>query len=225
VHSEARARQSLLTDRSTCPTVFLVPTTSNTRERIVSVAAHLFLERSYQAVGVDEICAAADARKGSFYYYFSSKGELAKAVVDLHAETFAARLAEFSDDDPVHRLRAIPDMIGAIQTEFESQFGRAVGCPFGNLASELSTTDDALRVHVAQFFTAMEQGLALLCRQAAARGALRNGVDPDQLAHSLLAQYQGVTLLAKLNNVGVGGISAALHDFVGVYLSESSDAP
>ena len=93
------------------------------------MAAHLFLERSYQAVGVDEICAAADARKGSFYYYFSSKGELAKAVVDLHAETFAARLVEFSDDDPVHCLRAIPDMIGAIQTEFESQFGRAVGCP------------------------------------------------------------------------------------------------
>jgi TetR/AcrR family transcriptional regulator, transcriptional repressor for nem operon len=193
---------------------------SDTRERIVSAAARLFLERSYQAVGVDEICAAADARKGSFYYYFSSKGDLAKAVIDLHAVTYAVRLADFVDDDPVRRLRAIPDMIGAIQADFESQFGRAVGCPFGNLAAELSTTDDALRAHIAQCFGAMEEGLALICRQAAARGALREGVDPDQLAHHLLAQYQGVTLLAKLNGAGVGGIPAALHDFVAAYLSE-----
>jgi TetR/AcrR family transcriptional regulator, transcriptional repressor for nem operon len=199
--------------------------TSDTRERIVSAAARLFLERSYQSVGIDEICVAADARKGSFYYHFSSKGELAKAVVDRHAVTFAARLTEFADDDPVHRLRAIPDMIGAIQSEFESQFGRAVGCPFGNLAAELSTTDDTLRAHIAQFFAVMEEGLALLCRQAAERGALREGVDPDHLAHLLLAQYQGVTLLAKLNNVHVAGISAALHDFFSVYLTESPSAP
>ena len=218
------APQPLLTDRSTCPTVACVATT-DTRERIMSAAARLFLERSYQSVGIDEICAAADARKGSFYHYFSSKGELAKAVVDLHALAFSARLAEFADDDPVHRLRAIPDMIGAIQSDFESQFGRAVGCPFGNLAAELSTTDDTLRAHIAQFFAVMEEGLALLCRQAAERGALREGVDPDHLAHHLLAQYQGVTLLAKLNNVHVAGISAALHDFFSVYLTESPSAP
>ena len=218
------APQPLLTDRSTCPTVACVATT-DTRERIMSAAARLFLERSYQSVGIDEICAAADARKGSFYHYFSSKGELAKAVVDLHALAFSARLAEFADDDPVHRLRAIPDMIGTIQSDFESQFGRAVGCPFGNLAAELSTTDDALRAHIAQVFAVMEEGLALLCRQAAEQGALRDGVDPDRLAHYLLAQYQGVTLLAKLNNVPVAGISAALHDFVNVYLTESASAP
>lgn len=136
----------------------------------MSAAARLFLQRSYQAVGVDEICEAADARKGSFYYYFSSKCELAKAVVDLHAVTYASRLADFADDDPVRRLRAIPDMIGAVQVDFESQFGRAVGCPFGNLAAELSTTDDALRAHIAGCFRLMEEGLAQLCRQASAQG-------------------------------------------------------
>ncbi|BBX42912.1 TetR/AcrR family transcriptional regulator [Mycobacterium simiae] len=196
----------------------------DTRERIVSAAARLFLQRSYQAVGVDEICEAADARKGSFYYYFSSKCELAKAVVDLHAVTYASRLADFADDDPVRRLRAIPDMIGAVQVDFESQFGRAVGCPFGNLAAELSTTDDALRAHIAGCFRLMEEGLAQLCRQASAQGALREGVDPDRLAHCLLAQYEGVTLLAKLNGAGVAGIAPALRDFLAAYLSDGGHA-
>lgn len=79
-----------------------MPRTSDARERIVTSAARLFLERSYQAVGVDELCRAADVRKGSFYHYFPSKSELAKAVIDLHAEAFARRLS----DSPRRRLRS-----------------------------------------------------------------------------------------------------------------------
>jgi TetR/AcrR family transcriptional repressor of nem operon len=34
----------------------------------VGTAARLFLERSYHDVGVEELCIAADVRKGSFYH-------------------------------------------------------------------------------------------------------------------------------------------------------------
>ena len=57
-----------------------MPRTSDARDRIVSTAARLFLERSYHNVGVEELCAVADVRKGSFYHYFSSKGELGSAL-------------------------------------------------------------------------------------------------------------------------------------------------
>src|SRR5689334_5067370 len=167
-----------------------MPRTSDARERIVSTAARLFLERSYQAVGVDELCHAAGVRKGSFYHYFPSKSDLAKVVIDVHAQAFAKRLAGSPTTTPAHKLHAIPDAIGTIQSAFEAQFGRAVGCPFGNIAAELSTTDEDLRAHVAQTVGAMERRLALVCREAAAVGALREGTDPDRLAHALLAQYQ-----------------------------------
>ena len=198
-----------------------MPRTSDARERILTTAARLFLERSYQAVGVDELCQAADVRKGSFYHYFSSKSELAKAVIDLHAEVFARRLSGSSAATPAQRLRAIPDAIGEIQTALESQFGRAVGCPFGNLAAELSTTDDDLRAHLAEVLGAMERYLAAACREAAAAGVLRNGVDPDRLAHALLAQYQGIILLTKLNDSGVDALAPALHDFIDGYLVDA----
>lgn len=197
-----------------------MPRTSDARERIVATAARLFLERSYQAVGVEELCAAADVRKGSFYHYFSSKSDLAKAVIDLHAHVFASRLAGSTDDTPAQKLHAIPDAIGAIQSALEAQFGRAVGCPFGNFAAELSTTDDDLRTHLARQLAAMETEIASACREAAEVGALREGTDPDQLAHAFLAQYQGIILLAKLNNAGVAGLAPALHAFVDGYLVE-----
>ena len=183
-------------------------------------AARLFLERSYHAVGVDELCTAAGVRKGSFYHYFSSKSELAKAVIDLHAQAFAAHLVGSPDDSPSQKLHAIPDAIGAIQTALASQFGRAVGCPFGNLAAELATTDEDVRAHLARRLGAMERERAGTCREAAARGVLRAGTDPEHLAHALLAQYQGIILLAKLNNSGVDLLAPALHEFIEGHLAD-----
>jgi TetR/AcrR family transcriptional repressor of nem operon len=195
-----------------------MPRTSDARERIVSTAARLFLERSYQAVGVDELCQAADVRKGSFYHYFASKSELGKAVIDLHAQAFAMRLSGSPAAAPTQRLHAIPEAIGAIQSALEAQFGRAVGCPFGNFAAELSTTDDDLRRHIADKLAAMEHHLAAVCHEAADAGVLRDGTDPDRLAHALLAQYQGIILLAKLNDSGVSHLAPALHEFIDGYL-------
>ena len=202
-----------------------MPRTSDARERIVLSAARLFLERSYQAVGVDEICQAADVRKGSFYHYFASKSELAKAVVDRHADAFQRRLSRSTAPTPAQKLHAIPDAIGAIQSALEAQFGRAVGCPFGNFAAELSTTDEDLRQHLAGKLAAMERQLAAACHDAAAVGALREGTDPDRLAHAFLAQYQGIILLTKLNDSGVSALAPALHDFIDGYLVEESVTP
>ena len=138
-------------------------------------------------------------RKGSFYHY-SSKSDLAKAVIDLHADLFERRSPITRRHAGAEAGQAIPDAIGAIQSALEAQFGRAVGRPFGNFAAELSTTSDDLRKYLADKLAAMERYLVGGCHEAAAAGALREGTDPDRLAHALLAQYQGIILLAKLND-------------------------
>jgi hypothetical protein len=61
-----------------------------------------------------------------------------------------------------------------------------------------------------------------VCHDAAAAGALRAGTDPDRLAHALLAQYQGIILLAKLNDSGVSALAPALHDFIDGYVVDGS---
>jgi TetR/AcrR family transcriptional regulator, transcriptional repressor for nem operon len=194
--------------------------TSDARERIVRAAARLFLTRSYNAVAVDELCAAAEVRKGSFYYYFASKADLAKAVIDLHAQAFEARLDDDEQATPVQRLHAAADAIGTIQMGFETHFGRVVGCPFGNLAAELATTDDDVRGHVAAVLLELERRLALVCREAAEQGLLRGGVAPDRLAHALLAQYQGMILLAKVNASSAAELPPALHELIDANLSD-----
>jgi TetR/AcrR family transcriptional regulator, transcriptional repressor for nem operon len=194
-----------------------------TRERIVRAAARLFLTRSYWSVGVADLCTAADVRKGSFYHFFPSKVDLAKAVVDLHAEQLGRRLAAAGDADPAARLFAVAGAIGSIQQGFEERFGRIVGCPFGNLAAELSTTDDELRAHVAEVFTRWETALATACREVAAHGVLRDGVDPDRLAHMILAQVQGLILLAKVSGAPAAEITTGLRTLIEAHISEGAD--
>lgn len=201
---------------------------SDARERLVRTAARLFLTRSYQAVGVDELCAAADVRKGSFYHFFRSKSELAKAVIDHHAGALWARLDEAHAVDgaggAASGLHAVADAIGAIQGGFEARYGTLVGCPFGNLAAELATTDDALREHLAGVFRAWEGRLAALCRQAGAEGTLRPGVDPDRFARILVAQFQGMILLGKTGRFPAAEIAAALHQVIDAHLREGAAA-
>lgn len=193
--------------------------------------ARLFLARSYQAVGVDELCAVADVRKGSFYYFFRSKSDLAKAVIDRHAAELWARLDEATSSRPgidattgtaAARLHAVADAVGEIQAGLERRFGSVVGCPFGNLAAELATTDDALHEHLAAVFAEWEGRLAVLCRDAADQRALRPGVDPALFARILIAQFQGMILLAKTGRATAAEIPVALHQVIDSHLTEGA---
>jgi AcrR family transcriptional regulator len=53
-----------------------------TKDKIMSVAAKIFAKYGFQKTTVDEIARSAHKAKGSVYYYFESKEELFKAVVE-----------------------------------------------------------------------------------------------------------------------------------------------
>jgi TetR/AcrR family transcriptional repressor of nem operon len=185
-----------------------------TRDRIVRSAAKLFLTRSYNAVGIADLCTAADVRKGSFYHFFPSKSDLAKAVVDLHAAEFERQFTQAENEGA--QLHAVAGAVAEVQSRFEERFGRIVGCPFGNLAAELSTTDDELRVYVAAVFARWEQRLFDACERA----VLRPGVDPGELARMILAQVQGLILLAKVQARPAAEITAGLRMLINAHLLE-----
>ena len=195
-----------------------MPSPATPRERIVAAAAKLFLERSYTAVGIAEICAAADVRKGTLYHFFGSKADVGKAVLDSHEAQFDRQFNRAAEaQDP---LRALLGVVTAVQTGLEAYFGRILGCPMGNLAAELATVDDDLRRHLADIFTRWENRLHQGCTQAAAQGALRPGVDPAQMARAILAQIEGLILLAKVQNRPAADIVAGLEDMLTLYLAD-----
>jgi TetR/AcrR family transcriptional repressor of nem operon len=197
----------------------------STRDRIVRSAARLFLTRSYATVGIADVCAEAGVHKGSFYHFFPAKADLGRAVVDLHAGYFERQLDLESGQapGPAQELLAVAVAVAHVQAGFEKRFGRIVGCPFGNLAAELATVETGLGEHVAGVFGRWQERLAGACRRAAAGGVLRPGTDPDQLAHAILAQTQGLILLAKVRASPADQIGAGLRAMISAYLTEGHE--
>jgi TetR/AcrR family transcriptional repressor of nem operon len=193
-----------------------------TSDRIVRAAARLFMARSYETVGVSEICAAARVQKGAFYHSFPSKSDLAIAVVDHHAAVLWDLLDRFEGraPTPLGKIRATADTVGDIQGRLYAFFGRIIGCPLGNLAAEMATIDAGLGGHIGAVFEEWERRVARHARDAVTAGRLRPDVSPDVFAHQLIATMQGMIVLAKAGRTDPADIPKAMHRVIDSELEE-----
>jgi TetR/AcrR family transcriptional regulator, transcriptional repressor for nem operon len=176
--------------------------TSDTRDRLLDTALDLIYSRSYAGVGVQELCDQAKIKKGSFYHFFESKQDLVLAAIDRQWETVRGQIfdAAFTKElPPLARIERCFDRFYESLCATKAQTGKVQGCPFGNLAVELSTQDTAVRRRVDRVFEDMAAYM-----EAALRDAVRAGEIPDQdvarTAKALIAYKQGVMLLAKSKN-------------------------
>lgn len=70
---------------------------TDTRERILEVAAHLFAERGFAGTSIRDIADALGVTKAALYYHFASKDDILQAIVDLPIANVRAVLAESAD--------------------------------------------------------------------------------------------------------------------------------
>jgi AcrR family transcriptional regulator len=71
-----------------------------TRERLIETALGLFLKRGFDAVTVDDIAAAADTTKRTFFDYFPSKEDVIAAWQDDFGATLAAGVRARPTEEP-----------------------------------------------------------------------------------------------------------------------------
>jgi AcrR family transcriptional regulator len=65
------------------------------RERLLESAKILFSQKGYYATSVEDIVASAGLSKGAFYFYFKSKEELFKSLVEEMHLSIVKRLESF----------------------------------------------------------------------------------------------------------------------------------
>ena len=94
--------------------------TRTARERILNAAASLFARRGYYNANVDEIVQQSGTSKGSFYFHFPSKEQMALGLVDQLSEKLVRKLERSiaSETDP---LKRIPLAIDALLSTFSKQ--------------------------------------------------------------------------------------------------------
>jgi TetR/AcrR family transcriptional regulator, transcriptional repressor for nem operon len=174
----------------------------DTKDRLIASAIDLMHGRSYANVGVQELCDQAGVKKGSFYHFFPSKRDLTLAALDQECERLRQNLwaKAFSKDvPPMRRIERYLEMSYRSQRAYWEATGYVRGCPFGNLALELSTQDDLIRERINQIFRESTRNLESVLSEAVANGELP-AVDITQTAQAILAYMEGVILVAKSKN-------------------------
>ena len=174
---------------------------SETKRKLLETAVDLIWQSSYGSVSVDDICNKAGVNKGSFYYAFKSKSDLAVAASERHWETKRPLMDQIfsSQLPPLTRLEKYCQVIIDDQNEKYRSFGKVLGCPFCSLGGELSTQDENIRKKMEQMGTRMMKYVESLVRDLAAEGLIECK-DPKELARELYFYIIGVLMQAKIEN-------------------------
>lgn len=118
--------------------------TGTARERLLHTVVELFAERSYGAITIDDICARANVKKGSFYYYFESKSALTVDAWENVWQTFYKPALDdlFSPNiSPQHRITAYLHWLRDLQLKRKREAGMLLGSPLFSLACELGAQE------------------------------------------------------------------------------------
>ena len=174
----------------------------DTKQKLIDTALELIWQSSYGAVSVDDICRAADVKKGSFYHYFPSKSALAVAILDFMFEDGRADMdACFSPDvPPLERFERLTDKWLAEQREALAKYGRVCGCPFTSIGSEMAVQDELICAKVQEMIGRIERYFESALRDAVAEGLLPAATDIKTKASEIYAYAIGAEMMARIQN-------------------------
>ena len=169
--------------------------------RLMDAAMDLMWENSYNAMSVDAICERAVAKKGSFYYFFKSKSELAAAALEADwAKKKAEMDSIFSPTvPPLERFDRYFDFVHDRLAQLQKKCGSILGCPFVSVGSEVSTQDQSVRETIDRIMDTKLNYFISTVRDAQAQ-RLIDAPDPVAKAKALFSCYQGTMAQARIQN-------------------------
>ena len=167
----------------------------------MEAAMDLMWLNGYGAASVDAICEQAGAKKGSFYYFFKSKSELAAAALEADwTEKKAQMDSIFSPTvPPLERLERYFDFVHSRLAELHKKCGSILGCPYVSVGSEVSTQDPIVRETIDRIMDRKMKYFISAVRDAAAQGLI-DAPNPEAKARALFACYQGTVAQARIQN-------------------------
>jgi TetR/AcrR family transcriptional repressor of nem operon len=166
------------------------------KRKILDAALMVIRAKGYSATTVDDICAAAGLTKGSFFYHFKGKDDLAVAAADYWSEMTGALFDAapyHAHADPFDRVLGYIDFRKAILrgavAEFTCLVGTMVQETYDTHPSIRAACERSIREHAAKVETDIADAMRM------------RGIAAEWTAASLAlytqAVLQGAFILAK----------------------------
>jgi TetR/AcrR family transcriptional repressor of nem operon len=156
---------------------------------------------SYGSTTIDLICDRAGVRKGSFYYFFKSKADLAVAALEADWQARKPQLDELFSAlvPPLDRIRQFCEFAYRKQAALKKECGCVLGCPLYTLGSEICTQEQGLRAKVQEILGYYGKYVESAIRDAHAEHLI-HAPDAAEKARMIHAYYEGLLTQARIQN-------------------------
>ncbi|MDE1852820.1 MAG: TetR/AcrR family transcriptional regulator [Thaumarchaeota archaeon] len=193
-----------------------------TRAQILSAAFDTIYRNGFRASSVKEIVSKAGVTEGAFFHYFHTKDDLGYALADevlkeMMLDRWTRPLAAY--ENPVQgmivRFRKL--------MESTSDEDLSLGCPLNNLTQEMSPVDQAFRDKLREVLGLWVDETERYLKKAQARGYLKPGVNPRQVAEFAVMAEEGSAAMVK--NLGDRRLYWSLYESFRAYMLSISSKP
>lgn len=171
-----------------------------TRERILDAAQALILDHGFGSTTVEAVVGRAGITKGAFFHHFSSKADLARALVERYAALDQAHLEHHLErarklaSDPLQQLLVL---LGLYEEDFEALAEPFPGCLFASYIYE-NKLFDAGTIEVLRDSTLMWRRVVReLLEKVIAQYPPRIPIDVESLADLFYAVPEGSFIMTK----------------------------
>jgi AcrR family transcriptional regulator len=167
---------------------------SETRRRILEVAAEAFADRGYAGTSLSDVLKASGVTKGGFYFHFPSKEALALATLRHKQEqwTSAVMAAVLRHPRAVDQLDAMVEALCDLHEQ--DRACRAIS----RLCTELGDGHPELRPQLSTQLTTWMDMVAAVVRRGQDEGDIRPEVEPAVAAEIAVESFIGLETVAEV---------------------------
>jgi len=166
-----------------------------TRAELIQGMRDAIQEKGVARSSINDVLAATGIKKGSLYFHFADKDELALAALEQAGEEFLAFVAEsLAVGTPRERLEAFLEK--ALSHHRETGF--VGGCIFGNTTLEMADGDPRYSAVLERVFDDWVDKLAAVIGAGQEAGEIRADIPAAALGRQAVTVIEGGIMQARL---------------------------
>lgn len=171
-----------------------------TRQKILDTAEAMILNQGYAATSIDQIIEKVGLTKGSFFYHYKTKNDLARALIDRYSRSDARLLndnlarAEKLSPDPLQQVLIFIGLFLETAEQLEEPYP---GCLFASYCYESGLFDEEIQTVVADAMLEWRKVIGARLRAAVDKHPPRIDVHVDSLADMITVIFEGAFILSR----------------------------
>lgn len=179
----------------------MITRANSSRERILATAQAIILEKGFSATSIDDIIQSAAITKGGFFYHFSDRNELARALVarylDEDEEVFNGLFAQADrlSEDPLHQLLIFLKLLADSMGEMEQTHP---GCLVASFTYEARQLEAEVHEMIKSGVLRWRKLFVDRLEKISAKYPPRMEIDIETLADTFAAIIEGGIILSRI---------------------------